>query len=106
VVSKDMAKSAWETIKTLRVGDDRVRAAVTQHHLHQFETVEVKEESIEDYSMRLGGMVQHLATLGETVVEPKVVGKFLRNVPHKNKQIVVVMQRPRQRDRATEGGKR
>jgi hypothetical protein len=42
--------------------------------------------------MRLSGMVQHLATLGETVVEPKVVGKFLRSVPHKYKQIVVAIQ--------------
>jgi hypothetical protein len=58
VASKDMAKSAWETIKTLRVGDDRMRAATTQHHLRQFEIAEVKEEeSIEDYLMRLGGMV-------------------------------------------------
>jgi hypothetical protein len=57
VASKDMAKSAWETIKTLRVGDDRMRAAATQHHLRQFEIAEVKEESIEDYLMRLGGMV-------------------------------------------------
>jgi hypothetical protein len=28
VASKDMAKSAWETIKTMRIGDDHVRAAV------------------------------------------------------------------------------
>jgi hypothetical protein len=41
--------------------------------------------------MRLSGMVQHLATLGETVAE-QVVGKFLRSVPHKYKQIVVAMQ--------------
>jgi hypothetical protein len=91
--SKDTAKSAWETIKTMWVGDDCVRAAAAQHLLRQFEMAEIKEEeSIEDYSMRLSGMVQHLATLGETVAEPKVVGKFLRSVPHKYKQIVVVIQ--------------
>jgi hypothetical protein len=53
---------------------------------------EIEEESTEDYSMRLSGMVQHLATLGETVAETKVVDKFLRNIPHKYKQIVVVIQ--------------
>jgi hypothetical protein len=52
---------------------------------------EIEEESTEDYSMRLSGMVQHLATLGETVAETKVVDKFLRNIPHKYKQIVVVI---------------
>jgi uncharacterized membrane protein YgcG len=65
---------------------------VAAQHLHQFETAEIKEESIEDYSMRLSGMVQHLATLGKTVAESKVVGKFLRSVPHKYKQIVVAIQ--------------
>jgi hypothetical protein len=93
VVSKDTAMSTWETVKTMRVGDDRVRVAVVQHLLRQIETAEIKEEeSIEDYSMRLSGMVQHLATLGETVAKSKVVGKFLRSVPHKYKKIVVAIQ--------------
>jgi hypothetical protein len=93
VASKDTAKVAWETIKTMRIGDDRVREAAAQHLLPQFETVEIKEEeSIDDYSMHLSGMVQHLAMLGETVTEQKVIGKFLRSVPHKYKQIVVVIQ--------------
>jgi uncharacterized membrane protein YgcG len=88
VASKDTTKSAWETIKTMRVGDDHVRAVAVR----QFEMAELEEESTEDYSMRLSGMVQHLATLGETVVETKVVDKFLRSIPHKYKQIVVVIQ--------------
>jgi hypothetical protein len=58
VVSKDTDKLTWETIKTMRVGDDRIRTAAAQHLLCQFETAEIKEEeSIEDYSMRLSGMV-------------------------------------------------
>jgi hypothetical protein len=32
--------------------------------------------------MQLSGLVQHLTTLGEKVEEAKVVGKFLRSVPH------------------------
>jgi hypothetical protein len=77
MASKDTAKAAWDTIKTMRVGDDRVRAAATQHLLRQFKSTKFKEEeSIKDYSMRLSSMVQHLAT----VVESKVVGKFLRSV--------------------------
>jgi hypothetical protein len=83
VASKDMDKAAWDTIKTMRVGDDRVKAAAAQHLLHQFESTEFKEESIKDYSMRLSSMVQHLATLGETVPEPKVMGKLLCSVPHR-----------------------
>jgi hypothetical protein len=76
----------------MRVGDDHIKAAAAQHLLRQIETAQIKEESIEDYSMRLSGMVQHLVTLRETVAKPKVVGKFLRSVPHKYKQIVVTIQ--------------
>ena len=84
VASKETAKEAWATIKTMRVGDDRVGASTAQQLLWQFETATIKEaESIEDYSMHLSGMVQHLTTLGETLEEAKVVGKFLRSVPHK-----------------------
>jgi hypothetical protein len=46
---------------------------------------------MEDFSMRLSGMVQHLATLVEIVEEPKVVSKFLRCVLHRYRQIVVAI---------------
>jgi hypothetical protein len=84
VVPAEMVKEAWEAIKTMRIGDDRVRASTTQTLLRQFETATFKNgESVEDYSLRLAGMVQHLATLGETLEEAKVVGKFLRSMPVK-----------------------
>jgi hypothetical protein len=51
-----------------------------------------EDENIEDYSMRLSGMVAQLATLGVTLDEPTVVGKFLRSVPVRFKQIVVAIQ--------------
>jgi hypothetical protein len=93
VASKDSAKEAWEEIRTLRVGDERVRAATAQQLLRRFENAAIKEEeSIEDYSLRLSGMVQQLATLGKQVEEPKVVGKFLRSMPHRYRQIVVAIQ--------------
>jgi hypothetical protein len=61
--------------------------------LQQFKNATFKEEeSIDDFSMRLSGMVQQLATLGERVEEPKVLGKFLRSVPHHYRQIVVAIQ--------------
>jgi hypothetical protein len=93
VASKDSTKEAWEEIRMLRVGDERVRAATAQQLLRRFENATIKEEeSIEDYLLRLSGMVQQLTTLGEQVEEPKVVGKFLQSVPHRYRQIVVVIQ--------------
>jgi hypothetical protein len=37
-------------------------------------------------------MVQHLATLGESLDEPKVVAKFLCSVPRRYRQIVLAIQ--------------
>jgi hypothetical protein len=93
VVGQDTAKAVWDTIKMMCVGDDRVKASTAQTLLRQFEMATFKEdECIEDFSMRLAGMVQHLAALGETVEDAKVVGKFLRSVPTKYKQIVLAIQ--------------
>jgi hypothetical protein len=93
VVSRDTVKEAWEVIKVLQVDDDCRRASTVYQLLQQIENATFKEdESIEDFSMCLSGMVQHLATLGETVEDSKVVGKFLRSVPYCYQQIVVEIQ--------------
>jgi hypothetical protein len=62
VASRDSTKEAREAIRVMRVSDDRVRASTTQQLLRQLENAMFEEESIEDFSMRLSGMVQHLAT--------------------------------------------
>ncbi|WVZ58549.1 hypothetical protein U9M48_008815 [Paspalum notatum var. saurae] len=93
VANKETAKAAWDAIKVMRVGDDRVRKSTVQHLRRQFNLATSREdESIEDYSLRLAGMVAQLATLGEAVGEPVVVSKFLRSVPARFKQIVVTIQ--------------
>ncbi|WVZ61107.1 hypothetical protein U9M48_011029 [Paspalum notatum var. saurae] len=92
VANKETAKAAWDAIKTMRVGDERARKSTAQHMRRQFDLATSKEdENIEDYSMRLSGMVAQLVTLGVTLDEPMVVGKFLRSVPARFKQIVVAI---------------
>jgi hypothetical protein len=94
VASRDTAKEAWEAIKVMRVGDNCVRASTAQHLLRQFENATFKEgESIEDFSISLSGMVWDGSTSHHSrLEEPKVVGKFLRSVPHQYRQIVVAIQ--------------
>jgi hypothetical protein len=92
ITDKDTAKEAWDTIKTLRVGDDRVRKNTMQQLLHEFELTMFKDsESVEDYALRLTGMQVSLATLGEVLLESKIVEKMLRSVSPRFKQIVVVI---------------
>jgi hypothetical protein len=94
VASRDTAKEAWEAIKVMRVGDNCVRASTAPHLLRQFENATFKEgESIEDFSISLSGMVWDGSTSPHSrLEEPKVVGKFLRSVPHQYRQIVVAIQ--------------
>jgi hypothetical protein len=92
ITDKDMAKEAWDTIKTLRVGDDRVRKNIAQQLLHEFELTTFKDgESVEDYALRLTGMQASLATLGEVLLESKIMEKMLRSVLPRFKQIMVVI---------------
>lgn len=75
------------------VGDERVRNSTAQHLRRQFDLATSREdENVEDYSLRLSSMVAQLATLGVMLDEPTVVGKFLRSVPTRFKQIVVAIQ--------------
>jgi hypothetical protein len=77
VVSKDMAKEAWDAIKTMRVKDGRMRASTAQQLLQQFKNAMFnKDETIEDFSMWLSGLVQHLATLREKWRSPRWWGSF------------------------------
>jgi hypothetical protein len=93
IANKETPKAAWDAIKTMRVGDERVRKSTAQHLRRQFDLATSREdENVEDYSLRLSGMVAQLATLGVTLDEPTVVGKFLRSVPARFKQIVVAIQ--------------
>jgi hypothetical protein len=58
----------------------------------QFDRAMFREgEFVEDFALRLNGMVATLATLGEVVEEHKVVEKILRRVPPRLKQITLTI---------------
>ncbi|KAK2630796.1 hypothetical protein QOZ80_UnG0725510 [Eleusine coracana subsp. coracana] len=90
IADKETAKEAWQAIKTLRVGDDRVRKSSAQTLRQQFDSTSFKDgESVEDFSLRLSSMAATLKTLGDKVDETKQAEKLLRSMPRKFQQIVV-----------------
>ena len=90
LATKASDKEAWEAIKTLRIGDDRVRKATAQNLRAEYESIALREgEPIEDFALRLTGMVQRLATLGDPEPDEKVVAKYLRVVRPRYKQLVI-----------------
>src|SRR3954467_6980804 len=93
LAAKDTAKVAWETIKTLRKGSERVREAKAQVRRREFEDLRFKDvESIEDFALRLTGVTADLELYGDPVTEHKVVQKFLRVVPRKYRQMAMAIE--------------
>jgi hypothetical protein len=87
---KNTVKEAWEAVKTMRLGADRVKEVNAQKLLQEFENISFKDgETVDDFGMRINNLVANLKALGETVDEPRVVKKFLRVIPAKFAPVVV-----------------
>ncbi|WVZ51167.1 hypothetical protein U9M48_002333 [Paspalum notatum var. saurae] len=87
---KESAKDAWESIRVMRIGDDRVRKTSAQRVRRQYEELAFRDgEGIEDFALRLTGIVSQLATLGDPEAPAKVVEKYLRIARGRYKQLVV-----------------
>ncbi|XP_074326879.1 uncharacterized protein LOC141664824 [Apium graveolens] len=88
IAEKETAKEAWEAIKTMCMGVERVKEAKVQTLKGEFESLIMKEtDKIEDFCMKLSGIVINIRVLGETMEESSVVRKILRAVPDKFLQI-------------------
>ena len=78
LATKASAKEAWEAIRTMCIGDDRVRKSTAQSLHAEYEQIAFCDgESIEDFALRLFNLVQQLAILGDPEPELKVVAKYL-----------------------------
>lgn len=88
LAEKKTAKEVWETIKTLRQGADRVKQARIQTLKSEFEALSMKEsEQIDDFHLKINGLVTNIRALGEEMNEAYVVKKLLRAVPSRFLQI-------------------
>ena len=80
----DTAKTIWDTIQVRHVGAERVREAQLQTLMADFEKLKMKEEdSIDTFICKLTEILSKLASLGEIIEQPKLVKKFLKNLPRK-----------------------
>jgi hypothetical protein len=93
LATKDCAKTAWESLKTMRMGCERVREAKAQTRRREFEELRFKSgKSIEDFSLRLTAIVNDLELLGDPVSEYKAVLKFLRVVPRRYRMMAMAIE--------------
>lgn len=93
LAEKKKAKDAWDAIKILCQGADRVRKARIQTLKTEFESLNMKDnEPLDDFCMKLNGLVTNIRALGEEINESYVVKKLLRAVPMKFLQIASTME--------------
>ncbi|XP_024310389.1 uncharacterized protein LOC104585067 [Brachypodium distachyon] len=86
---KKSAKDAWDTIKTLHQGHERVREANLQTLLRNYESLKMGEdEAVDVFAARVTTLVNGIRDLGETLIEISVVRRFLRTASPKYIQIV------------------
>ena len=54
IATKSTAKNAWDSLKSLRVGDDRVRKAKVGTLKREFDTMKFRSgETIDDFAVRI-----------------------------------------------------
>jgi hypothetical protein len=88
LAAKDNAKMAWDMIKTLRVGVDRVREARRQKLRKEFDGLAFRTgENTEDFSLRVSSVITELQSLGDTTSELDGVQKILRVAPTRYAQM-------------------
>jgi hypothetical protein len=90
---KKTAKEVWEAVRSMRIGDDRVKAASVQRLLKEYENVGFRDgESVSDFALRISDLVASLREMGETLEDHRVVKKILRVVPKRLKQVAVAIE--------------
>ncbi|WVZ56480.1 hypothetical protein U9M48_007001 [Paspalum notatum var. saurae] len=78
---KRTARSAWNAVKTVRVGVQRVREANARQLMKEFGDITFKEgESVDDFSVRIVGLANNIRTLGGTLTDPDIVKKMLQTL--------------------------
>jgi hypothetical protein len=90
---KDCAKTAWETIKTMRLGSERIREAKAQTRRREYEELRFKSgESAEDFALRLTAVINDLELLGDPVDEYKAILKYLRVAPRRYRMMAMAIE--------------
>ena len=82
--AKKTVKEAWEAVRSMRVGADRIKEANAQRLLKEFENIKFKDsEMVDEFALRIGALAADLRTSSETVDDARVVKKMLRVLPQR-----------------------
>ncbi|WVZ85161.1 hypothetical protein U9M48_032111 [Paspalum notatum var. saurae] len=88
IAYKATAKIAWDSIKLMNVGVERVRKAKASTLRREFDSLKFKDgETVDDFGIRINRIANQLAVLGGGLKEEEIVHKFLQAFPLRFEQI-------------------
>jgi len=78
----DVAKDAWDILRTAHEGTSKVKSSRIQLLTTKFESLRMQEEeTIQDYYMNVLDIANSFDSLGEKLSDEKLVRKILRSLP-------------------------
>jgi hypothetical protein len=88
LAKKKAVKEAWEVVRNMRIGSDRVKMANAQRLMTEFDNITFKEgEMVDEFGMHIESLAESLRALGENLTDVRVLKKMLRVLPKRFSQI-------------------
>ncbi|GAU36127.1 hypothetical protein TSUD_292870 [Trifolium subterraneum] len=89
----EVAKDAWEILKTTQEGTAKVKVSRLQNLTRKFENLRMKEdESVHNFYMNVMDFADSFDDLGEKLSDEKIVRKILRSLTKKFDMKVIAME--------------
>ncbi|KAJ4740894.1 Transposon Ty1-H Gag-Pol polyprotein [Rhynchospora pubera] len=84
IAEKDSAKEAWDAIKEMSVGEERVRKARAQALKRQFDGIVMEDTTtVHEFSQRLTSMAGEIRSLGGELKDSVIIERLFGAVPDK-----------------------
>ena len=84
ISSIETSKEAWTILQTTYKGTKAVKDLKLQRLSTSFKKIKMeKDESFDEFYVKLKDIVNSAFNLGETILEPKIVRKVLRSLPER-----------------------
>ncbi|KAF0895888.1 hypothetical protein E2562_017534 [Oryza meyeriana var. granulata] len=89
ISEKETAKEAWDALKQMNLGEERVKKARVQTLKRELDGMYMgNSEKINDFALKVTTIVNEIRSLGTRVEETTVVEKLLHSVPDKFRSLI------------------
>ncbi len=91
ISEKEMAREAWDALKQMNMGEERVKKARVQTLKRVLDGMYMGEgdsEKINDFALKVTTIMNEIRSLGTKVEETTVVERLLHSVPDKFQSLI------------------